>query len=495
MVNRQLSYPQPLMANAGDSPPVFIGWWQLGSQQKEWPLPSARLMIAFFLMAVASPILGGRTGISLLFLFAAVFPFKDLRKFFSKGDFISGLTIVIPVMTLGNYDALGDLWGSGLIRFSWPLVVLSGVIVVSRYQILKKSVLSCCLALGALAAFHVISTVGNTSITVGVERNVSYAFAFAMVMIALSGKKTRDPFVRQMTLVSIVNCGFCVFEILYPHSSITISSSRLQAYGSTTAQVTERSAGLYANAIASGLLSANCLLLAAITCTKGTARVKEKLSLAVFVAITAAGVLATFSRSAALAYFMAVVLVAFRLSNNRFGRLVQYLPFVGILILISFFGAGEFLTSRGTLRGGATRRYEEIKDIFQGDFQIAVDALEQRTTAWAPSKKLWAKPTLLGHGFGVIYEKQIFPPHNMIIMQLSEGGIIGLFGFLALLLFFCGFGGWRFQGANAVLFLSILMPILLLVIESHSFLIRRYFVIYLAELVFVTRILFKEKNS
>ncbi len=490
MRNRQATYLQPQINGASSVEPVYLHWWQIGSEQKTWPVPSMILLVGFFGLAIVAPVFAGRPGISLTFVLAAMFPFKELRRFLQKGDIFSILTVVIPVMTMGNFDALGDLWGSDVIRFSWPLLAFSAIIVAGRYKVLKGPVNTCCVVICLLSGLHIVSTIGRTSIIGGVEKNVAYALAFVVTMIALTGKKTRDPFIRQMCLVSVVNCGFCVFEILYPYSSITISSSRV---GQVGAEITTRSAGLYANAIASGLLGANCLLLAAIGSTRTKPTAKEKISLSALMAITAIGVLATFSRSAALAYFMAVVMVAFRLSNNKFAKLFQYVPFVFILILISFFGVGEYLTGQGKLRGGGSKRYNEIKHVFGGDFGLVFRALEGRVSAWEPSRRLWRNAGAFGHGFGVIAEENIFPPHNMVILELAEVGWLGLLAFLATIFYFCGLGSWKMDGANVVLVLSILMPICLLIIESHSLLTRRYFSFYFVELVFATRVLFKQK--
>ena len=191
MMNRQASFLQPHPNGASSVAPVYVHWWQIGSEQKTWPVPSVKLLVGFFLLAIAAPIFGGRSGISLTFLLAAMFPFKELRRFLKKGDLLSILTVIIPVMTMGNFDAFGDLWGPEVIRFSRPLIVLSAVIVAGRYKVLKGPVFTCCIVLCALSALHIVSTLGKTSLIGGVEKNVAYAVAFVVTVIALAGKKTR----------------------------------------------------------------------------------------------------------------------------------------------------------------------------------------------------------------------------------------------------------------------------------------------------------------
>ena len=150
---------------------------------------------------------------------------------------------------------------------------------------------------------------------------------------------------------------------------MSISSSKI-------GEETVRSAGIYANAITSGLMASNTLLLVSICSTKTNPTSKEKLALLVFTGICGIGVLATFSRSAALCLFMAGVMSAFRLSNNRFGRLVQYAPFAFGLLLVSFFGTGEYLSSRGALRSDATKRYDMVKEVMSGDLKPNLDSVE-----------------------------------------------------------------------------------------------------------------------
>ena len=101
----------------------------------------------------------------------------------------------------------------------------------------------------------------------------------------------------------------------------------------------------------------------------------------------------------------------------------------------------------------------------------------------------------MGEGFGFVSQNQIFPPHNMIFLILVEIGWLGLLYYFVMTFYLCGFGNWQFKVSNIVLFLSILIPLVLLTLESHSLLTRRYFAIYFAELILATRILFSAKAS
>lgn len=467
---------------------ISYNWWESGDEQKRWPIPRVFMLCAFFMLGFLAPRFGGRIGIAAVFLLTAIYPSKYTSRFLSKGDFISILSVLTPAMIIGNFDAIGDLLGSETIRFSWILLVMAALVFAARAaSILKGPLMGCSLVFGLMALMQIVSTFGNTDILIGLEINVSYLLAFLTVMIALARKDTRDAFVWQFCLISVVNSGFSSFEILNPSSTISISSSR------SVLELTVRSAGLYANAIASGLMAANCLLLTSMACTKSNASSAEKLALISLAGISGVGILTTFSRTAALSFFLAGVLTAFRLSNNRFGRFVQYIPPVFILILVSFFGAGEYLTTRGDLHSSASSRYTMVKDAMMGDFSAIGNAVHERTLVWQSSRKYWKNPKLLGNGFGFVAQSGLFPPHNMIILQLVEIGWVGVILFLGMVVYLCGFGGWQFRFSNLVLFGSIFLPLALLVLESHSLLTRRYFAIYFVELVFATRILFNAK--
>ncbi len=100
----------------------------------------------------------------------------------------------------------------------------------------------------------------------------------------------------------------------------------------------------------------------------------------------------------------------------------------------------------------------------------------------------------MGQGYNFVAEKGFFPPHNMVILTLVETGWLGLLFFGFLLVFLVGPGTWSLNFKNLMLIMSILLPIALIVIESHSFFTRRYFALYVVLLVFTTRILLNPKK-
>ena len=468
--------------------PQHYFWSGFGKGQKKWPIPSVTLLVLFFLVGCSVPIFGGGIGLVVAFLSAAYFPSKHIRKFLFQGDLISILSITTAAMFVGNFDALGDILGSVDLRFSWILLALSAFVIPVRLQCLRGRMGMCCIAIGILLAFNVLCSLGNTDLLRAVEMNGSYLAAYLLIMINLARQKTRDAFVFHLVLIIAVNCGFSLFELLIPNNSVSISSSKI-------GEETVRSAGIYANAIASGLMAANTLLLVSICSTKTNPSSKEKLAMLVFMGICGIGVLVTFSRSAALCIFMAGVMAAYRLSNNQFARLMQYAPFVIGLLLLSFFGAGEYLSGRGGLKRDATKRYDMVKEVMQGDVGQVWHALEQRMTAWGPSRKYWRRPKLTGHGFNILVERQIFPPHNMIILILVETGWIGLLLFIATVSYLGGFGQWKITGQNLALFASVMVPVLFITIESHALFKNRYFSIYMVMLGFTSSVLLQPGNA
>ena len=117
--------------------------------------------------------------------------------------------------------------------------------------------------------------------------------------------------------------------------------------------------------------------------------------------------------------------------------------------------------------------------------------MKARTGAWEPSERYWRRPKIAGHGFNFIAEREIYPPHNMIILTLVETGWIGLLVLLATIGHLSGLGRWKMNGQNLILFVSIALPLFLILIESHALFSRRYFAIYLVMLAFASSVLFQ----
>jgi O-antigen ligase len=341
--------------------------------------------------------------------------------------------------------------------------------------------------MGFVIAFQILSAIGKTSVFRAIEINGSYMAAFLILLAAMIKRETRDALACQLALVGMVNCGFCLFEMLFPSAVVSISSS--QVSGEVI-----RSAGIYAKAIASGLMVSAMLLFVTLASTKNFATRKEKLAMVTLTGLTGIGVVVTFSRAAALAFFLVGMLVAFRLANNQVNKLVGYLPIVFVVILISFVGTGEYLAAKGGLSTDATSRYDMVKEALTGNIQPVIETLEFRARAWGPTKRYWKDPKIMGQGYNFVAEKGFFPPHNMVILTLVETGWLGLLFFGFLLVFLVGPGTWSLNFKNLMLIMSILLPIALIVIESHSFFTRRYFAMYVVLLVFTTRILLNPKK-
>ena len=82
----------------------------------------------------------------------------------------------------------------------------------------------------------------------------------------------------------------------------------------------------------------------------------------------------------------------------------------------------------------------------------------------------------------------------MIIQTLVETGWIGLLAFLSIVVLYCGFGGWRFTPRNSLLFAAVFLPVVLITIGSHSLFLKRYFCVYMVNLMLVTRVMFRAKE-
>jgi hypothetical protein len=469
-------------------PMLLVCDWSLFDQdQKRWPIPGPPLLFAFFLMGAIAPRYFGSLGISALFLVAAIFPSRYLVRFMKKGDVINLFSIITGAMMVGNFDAIGDLMGSETFRFSWVLLGMAALLLPFQFNRLKNEALFCVLIMGVVVAFQILTAVGKTSVLRAIEINGSYMAAFLILLAAMVKRETRDALAWQLSLVAMVNCGFCLFEMLFPMADVSISSS--QAFGEV-----KRSAGIYANAITSGLMVSAMLLFATMASTKSFASRKEKLAMVTLTALTGIGVVVTFSRAAALAFFLVGMLVAFRLANNRFNKLAGYLPVVFLVIIVSFIGTGEYLSAHGGLSTDATKRYDMVKETLTGNLNPIFETLEFRARAWGPTRPYWQHPKIMGQGYNFVSEKGFYPPHNMVILILVETGWLGLLFFGFLLVFMVGPGTWSMNFKNFMLIMSILLPIALIVVESHSFFTRRYFALHAVLLVFTTRILLNPKK-
>lgn len=478
--------PQTTTCGSSQYPNTVFDWAYFNQGQKQWPIPKPLLMTVFFLLGVFVPLFGGAVGMVAAFLLSAFYPTPLIRGLWVKRSLVDINSIVACVMMLGNLDALGDMLGSDVIRFSWLSLGMATISIVYRIgELSDRRVVGSCFGFVLLICFHIFTSVGNTSIIRAVELNGSVLAAFLLTLICLSKREVREALVLQLVLFSVLNCGFSFFELLVPSNTVSISSSRI-------GDETVRSAGIYANAIVSGVMISVMLLLATVTCTRGNPSKKERLSLLLFAVYCSVGVLVTFSRSAMVIFFFVTVLVAFRIAGNKFAKLSHYLPFALGMIAFAFFGIGEFLNSRGALRTDATRRYDALREVMMGDIQPVWEALRERSGAWEPSRRLWETPRLIGHGFNYIAENEIYPPHNMVILILSETGVLGLLFWAALVVYFFNIGNWKPTPHNLALFLTVLLPIGILIIESHSMFTRRYFTLPLVLLVFTTSILFNK---
>lgn len=470
-------------ASTGVQPTLLVYDWSLFDQgQKRWPIPAPFLLISFFVLGVLVPRFFGSLGISVLFGLAAIFPGRYLVKFLKKGDVINLLAIITCAMMVGNFDAIGDLMGSETFRFSWVLLGMAALLLPFQFNRLKNEALFCVLIMASVIAFQILTAVGKTSVMRAIEINGSYFAAFLILLAAMIKRETRDALAWQLALIGMVNCGFCLFEMLFPTANVSISSS--QAFGEV-----KRSAGMYANAITSGLMVSAILLYSTMASTKNFASRKEKVALVTLTALTGIGVVVTFSRAAALAFFLIGMLVAFRLANNRINKLAAYMPFVFLVIIVSFIGTGEYLSANGGLSTDATKRYDMVKETLTGNLDPIFESLEFRARAWGPTKAYWQNPKIMGQGYNFVSEKGFYPPHNMIILTLVETGWLGLLFFGFLLIFMIGPGTWSMNLKNFILIMSILLPIALIVVQSHSFFTRRYFALHAVLLVFTTRIL------
>ena len=185
--------------NQGHYPPVFLDWSQFDQKQKEWPIPSISLLVGFFILGIAAPMFGGRFGIVGAFVLSAIWPTKEMRKYYRTTNIVKIASIVACTMMLGNLDALGDLLGSNIFRFSWFSLALAAIAIAPQIGSLKGRFASCGIVMGVFCAYQFAMSLGNTSLIRAAELNGSYLAAFLLSVICLSKQQSRD------ALVSVKN--------------------------------------------------------------------------------------------------------------------------------------------------------------------------------------------------------------------------------------------------------------------------------------------------
>ncbi|MGH8321204.1 MAG: O-antigen ligase family protein [Gammaproteobacteria bacterium] len=238
----------------------------------------------------------------------------------------------------------------------------------------------------------------------------------------------------------------------------------------TFSGVPGRGAGLYMNANTSGSVVAM-----AMVC--GIEYVPRRLRWA-FVLACGAGIVVTFSRSSWLLWGLAVAWIGWhrpgRSARSRWtvGALGALL---GVWFLLAIF-SGEL---GGLLAGTSFVRYLDPNTLARlgvGASSLSGFAADQRMNAALYAIHAFLQAPVLGHGIGYIYEWR-FPvgPHDMYLRFMAEGGLVGLFWYLALM--------WLLWASSTGLDRLLAMQVVLAGFFSHNMLEQPAVVLILVFLV------------
>ena len=149
-------------------------------------------------------------------------------------------------------------------------------------------------------------------------------------------------------------------------------------------------------------------------------------------ALAAMAVLVTFSRSAMLAM---ALLTGLFWANNLLGRTQLLLAGAALLVLVAGGGIVELVgSSAGYLPSiNAEDIYQRLQFLTTGDLHD--DSVDERTFVLVKGLELFAGNLLLGAGAGATHLWEFaVAPHNQAVMMASEYGMLGLAGWLVMLL-------------------------------------------------------------
>jgi O-antigen ligase len=458
--------------------------------ERAWPspLPSIPILLAAFALGVLTPALFGKFGLAILFLIAAsISVLRRRTSSYSQLSLIERIGIIGVATIIGNFDALGDMFGDVDFRYSWLSLALAGSALPYFLSGLSRELKATLIAVALFLLYLVLTCAVSPKTTTSsllrsLEINGAYFVTLTVLLGALTNRRTGPLLLKSLVLVSLVNSGFCIYEMLFPNSDISISVSKLGG------RIT-RSAGLYSNPIASGLTTSAVLLAVTIGLSLSRQNLnRDRNKLLVFATLCGISVLITFSRSAMVAYGLTLGMVSYRLSTDGFKSIVRAaFLLIPVVILLSNFVI-SYLDQATGLHNDAASRLSDVQKALSGDLSGLLEALKTRTIAWEPSKRLWANPTLAGAGNYYLAQEGIFPPHNMIILLLAENGIIGIILFLGLLIRMMRPLSWQPTFQNFYTLTCAILPIFVLIIESHSLFTARYFTLQLATLILTTHV-------
>lgn len=414
--------------------------------------------------------IAGKLGIAVVMLGCVLYPASGFGFGGESLSFRQRLLVITATMFAVNIDALGDLLGVKEIRFSWLLIALASVALVLNRKATCRLPPTPTLAVGTLLAYLALSGVSSNDPLRAFEINASYGIAFLTVFTVGVLEATRRGFAWKLSLALALIGGYLAYEIAFPHSDVSISSTRISGE-------TGRGAALYANANDCGFMLACMLCYVATACNSELGAVSRQNALLCLGALGGAGVTMTFSRSAALAYVLSLVCVANTVGRGKLSRIM-------IAVLIAFGGALGLSTvavyvlkDHIRLAHDAALRLDAIKDVFTGKSMDAIArTLESRRKVAFTGERYWRRPSMLGQGFGFVQDRLRVAPHNMPILMLIEGGVVGtmLFVWMMVSLYLRpgGYLGvdWRATAINTGI-------LVVLLTSSHSLMVRRFFVL------------------
>jgi O-antigen ligase len=200
----------------------------------------------------------------------------------------------------------------------------------------------------------------------------------------------------------------------------------------TFSLVPGRAAGLYLNPNGSGLM----LISLAIIATRPLSPAVRY----VMWGIVAAGVLLTFSRSSWICLLFALVYLTW-LGDFGLGRMRIILALCVVFVagvIVSLFVSGAIYHYTIDSQIGQYLDHNTVERIGGSGTLLTDDSSSERQRVFFLGLEAFLAAPLFGHGLGYTYEWSAdVGTHNMFVMMLAEGGVLGLSVYLLLLATLC----------------------------------------------------------
>jgi hypothetical protein len=398
-----------------------------------WPLPSVLTQAGFFGGTFVAAWLFQGYGLAAMLLLASLIPTYGISKLWRRGDLLGIISVYLATMLVANLDALPLVLGASRRSLSLVIIISCGTCALCRLNQIKDEYILPLILLAGMLAIRVLRATDNADVfQTTLQNQLAYFITLLLFASLVPWKATRDAWIEKVCVCLAAHAGQCVFEMFFPASGLSISSS-------ATEGVVRRAAGLFLNATNGGLVPVTILMLVALACDSTGVSRRFKMRLACILALGGVAIAMTFSRHAMILYLIPLFVGTWDLSGQDLRKTLFCYPLFGALaagLALALIVVLEH-TPYG-LSFDARDRYMHMRNLITAG-QTATDdytpqSASNRLDNLHDSQSLWSNPTLFGLGTEFVAEyfhsgREL--PHNQILFLLIEDGYVGALVFLA----------------------------------------------------------------